>query len=117
MTRLWAVPPKYLCEQHLLGEHKEMHQEAGTLANHPHGDAICYGHAKKAQVRVGWLEQRHDKLATELSRRGNNHNSPFDYDLSEYDDIGYVDRYANVVDLYNRCDACAERIEQFGGFV
>lgn len=40
MTRLWGVDPKQMCSTHLCGEHAEMHQEAGTLLNHPHGVAV-----------------------------------------------------------------------------
>lgn len=113
MTRLWGLPPVWLCREHLLGEHKEMHQEAGTLLNHPHGEAIVDGHAKKGQVDVSQIEPRHDELARELIRRGYNHESPFDYDLSDYEDRGEIDRDANLRDLRNRCDECASRIQAF----
>lgn len=116
MTRLWAIPTRYLCDEHLLGEHKEMHQEAGTLLNHPHGMAVVHGHAKLGQFQLSMAADRHDELADEMERRGMNHDSPFDYDLSEYEDIGYVDPHANLVDLYNRCDTCASRIDELGGF-
>lgn len=115
MTRLWALPPEVLCRDHLLGEHKEMHQEAGTLLNHPHGRAIVDGHAEKGQVKVSLLEPRHDTLADELERRGFNHDSPFEYDLSDYDDRGYIDKQANLEDLRDRCVDCAARIRVFGG--
>jgi hypothetical protein len=50
-----------------------------------------------------------------MQRRGLNHDSPFDYDLSGYDDRGYIDKQANLEDLRSRCEACAERIAAFGG--
>jgi hypothetical protein len=115
MTRLWNLPPEVLCQDHLLGEHKEMHQEAGTLVNHPHGEAVVDGHAEKGQVKLSLLEPRHDELVVEMERRGLNHDSPFDYDLSDYDDRGYIDKQANLEDLRSRCEACAERIAAFGG--
>jgi hypothetical protein len=114
MTRLWNLPPQYLCDDHLLGEHSEMHQEGGTLVNHPHGKAVCRGHARLGQVRTGLLADRHAELAREMECRGMDHDSPFDYDIEA--DIGYVDRHANLVDLYQRCDDCAERIDRLGGF-
>lgn len=116
MTRLWALPTEYLCQDHLLGEHKEMHQEAGTLVNHPHGEAVVNGHARLGQFQLSLCEQRHDELVDEMVSRGMNHDSPFDHDLSEYDDVGYVDRHYNLVDLYNRCEDCAARIDQHGSF-
>lgn len=90
-----------------------MHQEAGTLLNHPHGEAIVRGHAKRGQFQLSKAEPRHDELVDEMKSRGMNHDSPFDYDLSDYSDIGYVDPHANLVDLYNRCDECADRIGRF----
>lgn len=108
MTRLWNIDPAKLCRQHLLGEHKEMHQEAGTLHNHPHGEAIVRGHAEKGQVDTALIQKRHDELATELERRGMNHNSPLDFD--DPLKIGYVDVEANKRDLANRCDECRERL-------
>lgn len=115
MTRLWALPTKYLCDQHLLGEHKEMHQEAGTLLNHPHGEAVVNGHAKLGQFELSICAKRHDELVAEMECRGMDHDSPFDYDLSNYDNTGYVNRHDNLVDLYCRCDDCAARIDQLGG--
>lgn len=104
MTRMWGVSPTCLCDQHLLGEHKEMHQEAGTITNHPHGHAIARGHAENGQVDTSQIQQRHDELARELERRGMNHNSPLDYDDTL--DIGTIDIDANRRDLNNRCQEC-----------
>jgi hypothetical protein len=115
MTRMWSLPPTYLCDDHLLGEHSEMHQEAGTLENHDHGLAVVRGHAKLAQFQLSRCVDRHDELAAELDNRGFDHDSPLDYDLDSYDDVGYIDRHANLVDLYQRCDDCADRIERHGG--
>lgn len=113
MTRLWALPTEYLCDQHLVAEHAECHQEGGTLVNHPHGEAIVRGHAKLGQVRTSLLESRHDELVVEMLDREMNHDSPFDYDIEN--DIGYIDRHYNFVDLYTRCDDCAARMDKFGG--
>lgn len=112
MTRLWAVDPRLLCDQHLLGEHAECHQEVGTLRNHPHGRAIVAGHADRGQVDTALLQSRHDELAAELERRGMAHDSPLDYD----DDLelGSVDPDANRRDLARRCDACRERTAAAG---
>ena len=29
--RMWLVPPQLMCDQHLLGEHLEMHMFIGTI--------------------------------------------------------------------------------------
>jgi len=109
MTRLWAINPTVLCDQHLLGEHKEMHQEAGTIDNHPHGEAIAEGHAEKGQVDTSMIQARHDELAHEMKRRGMNHDSPMNWD--DPLDIGFVDVEENKRDLAERCEDCQERMQ------
>lgn len=116
MTRLWNLPTKYLCKNHLLGEHSEIHQEIGTLRNHPHGTAIVGGHARLGQFQLSKAQSRHNELVKEMVCRGFNHDSPLDVPEDEYEDTGYIDRHYNLVDLYTRCDECAKRIDQLGGF-
>lgn len=108
MTRLWGVTPEFLCSKHLLGEHKEMHQEAGTLENHPHGLAIVKGHAEKGQVDTSLIKERHDELVEEMKRRGMNHNSPLDFEDDL--DLGEIDLEKNLKDLSERCEKCRDRI-------
>lgn len=111
MTRMWyGVDPEELCDQHLYGEHAEMHQEVGTIRGHPHGLAVAEGHADEGQVDTARLQSRHDKLAAEIKRRGGNHESPMDYDDDL--DIGgdQLDAAANRTDLYQRCLDCADRM-------
>jgi len=110
MTRLWCVDPSVMCKQHLVGEHSEMHQAAGTLLNHPHGEAVLEGQAKEGYVDVSLLEVRHDALAEEMESRGYDHDSPFDYDLSEWEDMGHVNPHKNVEELANKCDDCKQRM-------
>lgn len=115
MTRMWlGVPPSELCDQHLLGEHKELHQEVGTLRNHPHGEAVVRGHVERGQVTLTFIEHRHAKLAEELESRGMNHNSPLDFDWYEAPkDYRGFERHKpshNRDDLADRCDDCAERM-------
>ncbi len=40
MTRMWGIDPRWLCDQHLIGDHAEMHQVVGTIGNHPHAEAV-----------------------------------------------------------------------------
>lgn len=80
MTNLWiGIEPSELCQQHLLGLHKELHQETGTLENHPHGEAIVQGHWKLGQVSTDKIQERHDEVVEEMEKRGMNHDSPLDY--------------------------------------
>jgi len=79
VTRLWCgVDVADLCDQHLLGEHSEMHQEVGTWLRHPHGEAVVEGHVEGAQVVPRMIRDRHDDLAAEMVERGFNHDSPLE---------------------------------------
>lgn len=84
MTRMWSgVEPSEMCDQHLLGEHSELHQVVGTLKNHPHGQAVIKGHIRKGQVMIVDVPTRHSLIADEMGSRGMNHKSPL-----TWEDIG-----------------------------
>lgn len=110
MTRMWMLPPRVLCREHLLGEHKEVHQLVGTLENHDHGQAIAEGHAERGQVDTSLLQVRHDALAQEMERRDYAHDSPMTY--VDEADLGSVDVRESAADLRERCEDCAERMRQ-----
>lgn len=112
MTRMWGIDPTLLCDQHLLGEHTELHQVVGTIRHHPHGEAIVRGHAEKQQLDTSRIRARHDALADELERRGMTHDSPLDFEDAL--GLGRVDRRANLVELRARCVACRRRIDADG---
>jgi len=107
MTRMWGVDAEMLCDEHLLGEHKEMHQIAGSIESHPHGEAIARGRADKDQIDTSLIQERHDALADELRLRGMSHDSPMDYDDDL--DLGEIDIAANRRELRERCDDWATR--------
>lgn len=113
MTRMWlGVDPSELCDQHLLGEHNELHKLVGGIRNHPHGHAIADGQAAKGNIDTTLINERHDALAEELERRGMDHDSPLDWDPFEYlAGVGAIDRAANRKELADRCDDCAHKIK------
>ncbi|QIB75360.1 hypothetical protein G3I44_14315 [Halogeometricum borinquense] len=107
MTRQWGIDPELLCRQHLLGEHREMHQEVG----HINADnlATVKGHARCGQVDTSSIQERHDELVEEMHRRGYNHQSPLEYD--DELELGYIDLAENLADLADRCEDCRGRME------
>lgn len=107
MTRMWMLPSEYLCQNHLMGEHAELHQLVGTIKRHPHGDAIAEGHAKKGNIDTTLIGRRHSQLVAEMERRGMNHDSPIETVSVA---IGSVDRQHNLRDLTERCDDCRGRV-------
>lgn len=104
MTRMWGIKPELMCDDHLRGEHKEMHQIVGSIRKHPHGRAIVEGHADKKQIDTTLIQERHDELADELMRRGMEHNSPLSY--QDELNLGEIDIEENIIDLRNRCNEC-----------
>lgn len=106
-----------LCRQHLLGLHKELHQEAGTLENHPHGEAIVRGHWKLGQASTDILEERHRQVAKEMELRGMNHDSPLTFEDSvgfHSDLIGVPFKQINRASLFSRCMQCREQSKSRG---
>ncbi len=108
MTRMWGINPKLMCDQHLLGEHSEMHQEVGTLRNHAHGRKVVEGHAEENQIDTSLIQERHDDLVEELERRGFEHDSPMDY--RDKLDLGEINIEKNIKELAERCEECRERM-------
>jgi len=104
--RMWMVPPRLMCKQHLLGEHGEIHK---------HRHNFVKGHSiegRRGQIEPESMQTRHDELAEEMLRRGMNHKSPYELpDLSHYDLDGFVvDVESSYEDLVGRCEECG-RVE------
>lgn len=77
--RIWDVQPKYLCRQHLLGEHRELHGLWNILTKH--GGTGGYSHHPETKRWVGKaraLYARHEVLVAEMTKRGYSHHSPLD---------------------------------------
>ena len=75
MVRIWCVPVSELDRQHLLGEHAELHCMVGALQ----GKYKAYKNHPQTQRFKNNIEQlyaRHTEQATEMRRRGYQHNSP-----------------------------------------
>lgn len=78
-VRVWDVPPRELCRQHLLGEHRELHGLWNILV--VHGGAGGYSRHPETLRWVGKtraLFERHERLVSEMERRGYRHASPLD---------------------------------------
>ena len=106
MTRMWMVKPEYLCRNHLLGEHKEIHQAIGSIIK---GKSIK-GHIEKGQIEVHNLKNRHKQLVKELKRRGYKHLSPLKK-FKSYN-AGKIDIQKNYAELEKRCKNCRKLIKE-----
>lgn len=111
--RMWMVPPRKMCQQHLLGEHVETHMLAGTMRK----GISLQGYYDNGLVDLHALEARHDALAAEMRRRGMNHQSPWTLDVEQWlrehpQPKHSVPREASRAELIRRCPECAALLEK-----
>ena len=100
--RMWNTPPRLLCRQHLLGEHKEMHMFVGAFRR----QISLYGYIEGGMLETARIKDRHDALVSEMEHRGYMHLSPID--VNPTDEVrGRVDVFANLKELARRCARCA----------
>lgn len=111
MTREWFVDPRLLCDNHLAGEHSEIHQIVGYLRS-GHLRKIV-GHAVRGQLSTATLQGRHRLLVAEMDRRGWDHDSPLDYEDTL--DLGRVRPHtcrAHRAELARRCGNCRALMQE-----
>jgi len=103
--RMWNINPRKMCNQHLLGEHVEMHMFVGCLNK----NKSIKGYLDKGLVEVHNIKKRHNQLVKEMKKRGMNHKS----NLPSYKNkrIGNVNINKNEKDLFKRCKGCGNEIK------
>jgi hypothetical protein len=79
--RIWDVPPSFLCRQHLLGEHRELHALWTILTQHKEGYSQ-HPETKRWVGKLPALYKRHEELVEEMGKRGYNHKTPLDKTLA-----------------------------------
>ena len=98
--RMWMVEPRFLCRQHLLGEHVELHMAVGAIRKAKNLTRFF----RDGFLETASIQRRHEELAQELVCRGYRHNSPLVYrDLLNK---GKVDTNKSERDLKLRCSKC-----------
>lgn len=103
--RMWGVNPKYMCRNHLLGEHVELHMFAGCIKK---GKKLS-GYIENGLVVLENLKKRHDILVKEMEKRGYKHKSP--YPKLPKMKGGRINTRKNLEDLKTRCKKCRRRIK------
>lgn len=100
--RMWMSPPSLLCDQHLLGEHVEIHMFVGTIRK---GVSI-QGYLDNGLLEPTQIRNRHEALAREMKRRHMTHKSPLP-DFPQPDGPTHVvDPEKSMQELHNRCSKC-----------
>jgi hypothetical protein len=106
--RMWMIDPTLMCNQHLLGEHGEIHKHRHNFEKkHNMTGRMAF----PSQIDPHIQEERHNIIAKEMVKRGMNHKSPYIQPDTSYLPKAEIDLEYNIVDLYCRCPGCAERME------
>ncbi len=80
--RIWDLPPKVLCRNHLLGEHRELHAIWTVLTENKKGYSL-HPETLRWKGRLRALFLRHERLVQEMNRREYRHQSPLDKNLAK----------------------------------
>jgi hypothetical protein len=108
--RMWMIPPKFLCNKHLLGEHVEIHMLIGAINKRKKLD----GFVINGLIEPKSIVNRHTILAEEMKHRGMNHKSYIPtFDISSYQkemQESVVNRQTSYGELVKRCADCKEKI-------
>ncbi len=79
--RIWDIPPDKLCQNHLLGEHSELHAIWSILTKGKKGFAH-HPETLRWRGKLKALYLRHEKIVEEMKKRGFNHKSPLNIDFA-----------------------------------
>ena len=75
--RIWDISTEKLCNQHLLGEHRELHAIWSILINDKKGYSK-HPETLRWKGKLKALYLRHEQQVEEMKKRGFNHKSPLD---------------------------------------
>ena len=73
--RIWDIPTEKLCNQHLLGEHRELHAIWSILINNKKGYSK-HPETLRWKGKLKALYLRHEQQVKEMEKREFNHGSP-----------------------------------------
>jgi hypothetical protein len=104
IMRMWMVNPRIMCNQHLLGEHVELHMLVGNIKRGKSIDGFLSG-----LVDPSLVVQRHEELALEMVCRGMDHKSPIDFtgNFISSRAVQSISEISNLKELANRCKQCS----------
>jgi len=111
--RMWMVDPRIMCQQHLVGQHHELHMIAGCLAK---GRSLR-GYMQKGLIEPTNLIKRHNTLVEEMISRKYNHKTPLNFEtpkseISVDELLAHVDKEESLRELLSRCPKCTKRYEE-----
>jgi len=82
--RIWDLPCKNLCRQHLLGEHRELHAIFSYLTKGNGGSYQKHPETLRWKGKIGLLSERHTEQVIEMRRRGYKHKSSLNVNKEDF---------------------------------
>lgn len=102
--RMWMIPPIFLCNKHLLGQHAELHM----LSNCIEKNKSLKGYIKKKVIEPKSIVKYHNMVVSEMKFRGFIHKTPLTKVQTDIDCV--VDKYESLNELSKRCFYCRKKI-------
>ena len=102
--RIWDVPPDFLCRNHLLGEHRELHAIWSVITQDKKGYSR-HPETLRWRGKLAALYKRHEELVAEMSSRGYSHRSPLERKLA----TGFTNQDAYVDDFESQLRMLSEK--------
>jgi len=106
--KMFMVSSKWMCNKHLLDEHRDLHAIIGAL--HKGGPIGVH-------IEVSSIYERHNALVNELTIRGYKHKTPIVQSEIVFEHLPIsvqefkIDRDASATDLFVQCRDCSKRCE------
>lgn len=97
---MWNIKPEKMCRKHLLGEHVECHMFVGCINKKMN----LKGYIDNGLLEIHNLKLRHERIKSEMLKRGYEHNSP----LPGFKNLkkGKINIKENIKELKRRCVHC-----------
>lgn len=106
--RMWNVPASMMCDQHLLGEHVELHMVEGSILR----NRSLRGFIDRGLIQLPGVWARHWELVAEMRARGMQHSSPLRIERVKWERMERSTTRPSIEEdeavLRERCYACRE---------
>ena len=98
--RIWDIPPKKLCRQHLLGEHRELHAIWSILTKNKKGYST-HPETLRWKGKLKALYLVHEEIVKEMKSRGFDHKSPLEDDYASEKNVqkDFVDSVRDLIKI------------------
>jgi len=109
IMRMWMIPPEFMCKQHIIGEHGEIHKFKKSFEKQYKINNRMF---PIVQILPAKMKIRHDELAKYMNHKSEYILPDLSYLPKEYLEAE-VDIEYNIKDLNNRCSECRKLLKNY----